>query len=182
MKQLFIKSTIEHTISIEPKYINNTLDKTLLKQAKSIEGICIKNGFVKPNSVHIINRSLGDVQFNHFNGSITYYLKLSLELCNPIQGNIIEGQVLSINKMGILAGIPHEENSPLNILLARQHHNNNKDFDKINEKDIIKIKVLGKRYEYGDTQISIIGILNSDEDDSNTNDNNDNNISENSNE
>ena len=46
MNQLFIKSTIEHTISIESKYINNTLDKSLLKQAKSIEGICIKNGLL----------------------------------------------------------------------------------------------------------------------------------------
>jgi hypothetical protein len=84
--------------------------------------------------------------------------------------------------MGILAGVPHEDNSPLNILLARQHHNNNKYYDKIQEKDIIKIKILGKRYEYGDTQISIIGVLYDGDDDDDINENSNNNSNDNSNE
>jgi DNA-directed RNA polymerase subunit E'/Rpb7 len=176
MEEIFIKTTIDHSINIEPKYINNNLQKKLLKEAKQLEGTCIKNGFVKPNSIHIIKKSLGNINFNNFKGNITYNLNLSLELCNPIQGSIIEGQVLSINKMGILAGVPYEDNSPLNILLARQHHNNNKYYDKIQEKDIIKIKIIGKRYEYGDTQISIIGVLYDDDDLDNTNNNNNSNV------
>lgn len=183
MDSIFLKTTIDHTLNIESKYINNNLSKKLLQEAKKIEGTCIKNGYVKPGSIHIIKKSLGNVQFTHFNGNSIFYLKLSLELCNPIQNSIIECQVLSINKMGILAGIPHEENSPLNILLAKQHHYNNKDFEKIKEKDIIKVKVLGKRYEYGDTQISIIAVLDTsvsddihNDEEYNSNINNDSNI------
>ena len=171
MDNIFIKTTIDHVLNIESKYINNNLGKKLLKEAKKIEGTCIKNGFVKPNSVHIIKKSLGNIQFTNFNGNTVYYLKLSLELCNPIQNSIIECQVLSINKMGILAGVPHEENSPLNILLARQHHANSKNFNKIKEKDIIKVKILGKRFEYGDTQISIIAILDDNEQEEEENNN-----------
>ena len=178
MDNIFLKTTIDYTVNIESKYIHNNLNKKLIKEAKKIEGTCIKNGFVKPNSVHIIKRSLGNIQMTHFKANSIFYLKLSLELCNPIQGSIIECQVLSINKMGILAGVPYEENSPLNILLARQHHNNNPNFDKIQEKDIIKVKILGKRYEYGDSQISIIAILDDEESTYNT-DNNDNSNSNN---
>ena len=32
-------------------------------------------------------------------------------------------------------------------------------FENLKEGDIIQIKVIGKRYEFGDTQISIIGVL-----------------------
>ena len=63
--------------------------------------------------------------------------------------------------MGVLAGIQGDIDSPLNILLARQHHINNQDFEDIRENDLITIRVLGKRFEYGDNQISIIGLLES---------------------
>jgi ribA/ribD-fused uncharacterized protein len=62
--------------------------------------------------------------------------------------------------MGILAfGGDTMEDSPLNILLAVQHHQDNEHFGKLQEKDIIYVKILGKRFEYGDIQISIIGVL-----------------------
>ena len=80
-----------------------------------------------------------------------------------MEGSVFDAEILSINKMGILAGLPHEDPSPLNILLAKQHHFNNElseRFDKLQEGEIISIKVLGKRYEGGDSQISVIGVLN----------------------
>jgi N-glycosidase YbiA len=81
-------------------------------------------------------------------------------VCNPVQDTIIKATVSTITKMGILAyGGEDLENPPLNILLAIQHHQDNEEFSKLQEKDIIYVKVLGKRFEYGDSQISIIGLL-----------------------
>ena len=65
------------------------------------------------------------------------------------------------NKMGVLAEILGVDDSPLNILLAKQHHIDNPEFEDLKERDIIKIRVLGKRYEFGDSQITIIGLLES---------------------
>ena len=60
--------------------------------------------------------------------------------------------------MGILAGI-EDEDTPLNILLAKQHHIENAEFEDLKEGDNINIRVLGKKYEFGDSQIAIIGLL-----------------------
>ena len=61
--------------------------------------------------------------------------------------------------MGILGVIPDEEEAPLNILLARQHHLDNEAFLNLKEGEIIQGKIIGKRFEYGGDQISIIAVL-----------------------
>ena len=111
------------------------------------------------DSVKILKRSMGTVLSSQFNGAVLYNIVYIAELCNPLEGALVEAQVLNINKMGVLAGIPNEETSPLNILLAKQHHIDNVTFENLKEGDIIQVKVIEKRYEFGDSQISIIGVL-----------------------
>ena len=61
--------------------------------------------------------------------------------------------------MGVMAYVGDEQSPYISILMAKQHHIDNDKFNNLKINDIIKIKVLGKRYEYGDNQISVIGIL-----------------------
>ena len=110
-------------------------------------------------SITILNRSPGSILTSHFNGNVLYNITFSVEVCNPLEGAIIEVDVKNINKMGILAGISDDDQSPLNILLARQHHIDNDAFTSLKIGDKIPIKIIGKRFEYGDSQISIIAIL-----------------------
>ena len=77
--------------------------------------------------------------------------------------NIIDIVVKNINKMGILGSIPDEEETPLNILLARQHHIDNEKFLNLKEGEIIQGKIIGKRFEYGGDQISVIAVLHSED-------------------
>ena len=131
----------------------------LSKLKEIVEGKCIKDGYVKKNSVKIIKRSAGSAQVSGFNGNTLFHIVYSIDVCNPLEGHIIEVQAINTNKMGIFAGVPYEEHSPINVMVAKQHHIDNPTFDKIKEDDIFKIKVIGKRYEYGDTSIQIIGII-----------------------
>ena len=165
MDTLFIKTTINRTLAIEPKYINNQINDYILKRLKeNYEGKCLKYGYIKPNSIKIIKRSIGTVLASHFNGNILFNMVFSVDVCNPLEGAIIDIQVKNINKMGILGDVPEEDESPLNILLARQHHIDNERFQNLKIGEIIQCKIVGKRFEYGDNQISVIAVLhNSDE-------------------
>ena len=164
MDTLFIKTTLNKSIAIEPKYINNKLNDHIIQKLKErYEGKCSKNGYIKPNSIKIIKRSAGTILTNQFNGQALYNIIFTVDICNPLEGVIIEVEITNINKMGILANIPHLDDSPLNILLARQHHIDNESFSNLNIGDIVNIKILGKRFEYGESQISIIAVLSSDE-------------------
>jgi len=49
--------------------------------------------------------------------------------------------------------------SPIIAFIARDHHYSNDRFASVKEGDILKIKVIGQRFELNDTQISIIGEL-----------------------
>ena len=57
-------------------------------------------------------------------------------------------------KMGILA-----ENHPLTIVLARQHHSDIDAFEIVEVNDVIQVKIIGKRFELNDEQITAIGKL-----------------------
>lgn len=156
--ELFQTIQSKYTTTINPKEISSSINDILTKRIKDeIEGKCITDGYVKTDSVKIISRSMGKIVASHFNGSILYHIQFSAEICNPFEGMVLKAKVKNINKMGILA--TSGENDCLNILLAKQHHVDNDDFNKVESTDEIYVSVIGKRFEFGDNQISIIGKL-----------------------
>ena len=160
MDELFVPVKGNTSIILEPRDLNNKIDDKILKQLKTeMEGKCIKEGFVRDKSLKILKRSMGHGQASAFNGSIVFHVEYSMDICNPLQGTVMEVQAVNINKMGVLAGVPYEQSSPLNVMLAKQHHLDNEEFESIKPDDIFKVRVVGSRFEYGDTQISIIGVL-----------------------
>lgn len=165
MNDLYVKTTLDYTTSLEPRYINKNIDNVLVNQIKNeVEGKCIKEGYVKLNSVKIVSRSLGEVLLSHFNGNVIYHVKYSAEICNPLEGAIIKARVINKNKMGILANGDIDDSESLKILLAKQHHMENENFDNKNINDSVLVKILGKRFEYGQNYITIIGVLLEDSD------------------
>ena len=121
-------------MSIEPKDLNSTLNKKIIKRIKQdVEGKCIKNGYVRKNSVKLVKRSLGQSLTSHFNGNVIFHVEYLVDLCNPLEGAVIECSVINSNKMGVLAEINGVEDSPLNILLAKQHHINNPEFEDLRD-------------------------------------------------
>ena len=162
MDDLFSQTVINRSVSVEPKYITNSLNDIILKKLKDqYEEKCSKDGYIKKNSIRILKRSLGKILASQFNGNVLYNVKFAAEICNPLEGAVITAQVSNINKMGVLATVNSYSDSPLNIILARQHHVDNDKFATLTVGTDIEIKILGKRFEYGDTQISIIAVLES---------------------
>ena len=105
----------------------------------------VMNGF----RTELINKIVG------FNSHITvdpYQNKIELDQVNLNVRNISKNLILSNSGEGIII----KSETSKGILLRGY---NNKDFSKILVKDIINIKVLGKRFELYDNNISIIGEL-----------------------
>ena len=160
MDSLVTLIQLNRSIGLKPSEINSGIEDTLLfKLREEIEGKCIKEGYAMPNSVEIVNRSLGEVQLSHFNGSMLYHCNFIVKVCNPNEGDVIKVNITNVNKMGILAVAGEGDPSPLNILLPAQYHLNNPDFHRIQPGDTIDVKIVGKRFDSGESQISIIGIV-----------------------
>lgn len=160
MSNLFFENQGTHSIALKPDEISNNITDILTQKIKEeIEGICVNDGYIKKNSVKVTGKSMGKILVSYFNGYVLYNIKYISQVCNPVVNDIVKAQIKSINKMGIIAVSSIDDEEPLNILLAVQHHIGNEYFKKLQENDTIYVKVAGKRFEYGDTQISVIGQL-----------------------
>ena len=138
-------------ITMVGKNIKETLNQII---SYEIEGKCISEGYIKPNSINILTYSNGVIEGSNINFEIV----IECLVCNPVEGMHIACIVKNITKAGIRAQLS-EENNPLIIFIARDHNYMSKNFSSVEENQEIKIRVIGQRFELNDTYISVIGEL-----------------------
>ncbi len=152
---IYITSILNESITLQSDKITSNIDSVILRELKNTVGNkCGSHGYIDKDSISIIKRSIGKLNSSHLNGSLGYEVSYKANVCNPVEGSLVTCEVVNKNKMGLLASAP-----PLSIVLARQHHPDTEAFEKVNIGDTITIKVIGKRFELFDEQITAIGEL-----------------------
>jgi DNA-directed RNA polymerase subunit E'/Rpb7 len=153
-KEIYFNNVLIKRLCIKSKYLNEHIDEYINNYLKSnIEGKCIDEGYVEPNSIKVIKKSIGMLVGSRFTGDITYDIIYTANVCNPVSGNIINCKVKFINKLGILG-----TNGPITITIPKQLHKIS-DFENININDIIKIEVIAKKYSLNQKEIKIVAKL-----------------------
>ena len=153
--QLYCSTIITQTVHVSITNIGRNIDNTLKNIiSHNIEGKCISEGYIKPESVNLISYSNG-VQSGY---NIVFEVVIECQTCNPVEGMIIPCIAKNITKAGIRASV-NDENDPLVIFIARDHNYLSKAFSDIEENQEIKVRVIGQRYELNDKYISVIGEL-----------------------
>ena len=156
LDSIYNKCLITKSMTLDMVHIGKQLKGVLEKKIKSIiEGKCIVEGYVKPNSTKIISYSSGVVTSER----VKFDVIVECEVCSPVEGMLINCVARNITKAGIRADSSDEEYSPIICFIARDHHSSMSNFNSINEGDIFLVRVLGQRFELNDKQISIIGEL-----------------------
>jgi DNA-directed RNA polymerase subunit E'/Rpb7 len=155
MENIYFNCILKKRIVVDPKYLNENIDNYIEEYLKSkIEGTCIDEGYIKPETIKILKKSVGMLMGSRFTGDITYEIAYTADICNPIVGNIIECKVRFINKLGIMA-----YNGPINVVISKQFHINDEDLNKININDVIKVEVIAKKFSLNDKEIKIVAKL-----------------------
>jgi DNA-directed RNA polymerase subunit E'/Rpb7 len=154
---VYIRSLLAQKIVLKYDEVNSELFNTLETKLKKFnEGKCIKEGYVKNNSVKLLTYSSGEL----FDNKILFECVFECLITNPVESTVIHCIAKSITKVGVRAElIVEDEISPYIIFIARDHHYNNESFSDIKENDILQVRVLGQRYELNDKFISIIAEL-----------------------
>jgi len=131
-----------------------SFDEILLERLKkTLEGKCSKHGFVIPGSLELLSRSLGSAEKGRFTADFLYILEAQGKVYNPPDGFQIEGEVIRKNKMGLYVII---ENA-VRIMIPRDLHIGNEEFDSIQIGDIIRAEIKKSRFQVNDTHILSIG-------------------------
>ena len=125
--------------------IKSKLEENLYKK-------CSEEGYIKNESIKILSYSSG--MLNDVN--VEFDVMFECLICHPVEGQLIECTVKNITKAGIRATYTKEEESPITIFVARDHHYNNSYFSNLKEEDVITVRVIGIRFELGDENISVL--------------------------
>ena len=146
---------ITRNIPININNIGNNIKETLeTAVAFQIEGKCIVEGYIKPNTIEIITFSSGLVT----GSCVMFVVVFQCYVCSPVEGMHIQCVAKHINKAGIRAEMK-ETPSPVVIFIARDHNYASPLFSQVKEDDEIKIRVIGQRFELNDKYISVIAEL-----------------------
>jgi len=152
--KLFIPSIINEKITIPFNKMSNNMTRYFESYAeKRIEGKCRNEGYIRLKSSNVISYSTGLL----FSDKVIYDVVYSVEVCYPYENMEIDCKIKNITKIGIRAVIS-ETNNPIILFISREH-NPDKEFDNYKENQIIKVKVIGQRFELNDEYISVIGEL-----------------------
>ena len=157
---LYFKSMLEISVLLLPSQIGSN-GKTKENIRQSIEyfvgGKCTVEGYIKPNSIQIQQYTNGMVKLD----KIEFLVVFECLVCNPVEGMWLNDcKVKSVTKAGIHAHKYDEhQNVPVTVFVIRDHYAEDPMFQKIQEGDIIDVKVLGQRFELNNQYIEVIAEL-----------------------
>ena len=120
------------------------------------EGKCIVEGFIRPDSVHILTYSSGKVNGGYVEFQTTY----ECMVCHPVDGMLVKCTCNTITKAGIHAEVVDQKgNVPITVFIARDHHLRTDLFEKVVENSRLIVSVIGVRFELNDSTICAIAKL-----------------------
>tara|TARA_B100000902_G_C27294447_1_gene909096 strand:+ start:700 stop:1275 length:576 start_codon:yes stop_codon:yes gene_type:complete len=154
---VYVPSVLTSKVSLHITEVGQNL-KTSLQNviSQKNEGKCIVEGYIKPNSVKVINYSSGVV----CGEMITFETMYECMVSHPVEGMLIECEAKTITKAGIHAEVIDDEgNVPITVFIARDHHYTQSYFNNVKENEKIKVSVIGIRFELNDPYICAIAKL-----------------------
>ena len=155
---VYIRSILQMKIALNITEIGKNLTQNLEKLIRlKTEGKCIAEGFIRPNSVRVINYSSGLIKDDHVEFCTTY----ECMVCYPIKDMMVSCTVSEVTKAGIHAYVKDvdSDNVPITVFVARDHHSTSKYFNGIKENAVIDARIIGIRFELNDPSITTIASL-----------------------
>ncbi len=152
---LFERRALVRNVHVDSKFLQRNIEASLLAQLRhKFEGVCVAEGYILDRSIAVVEHSLGRTNF--IKGGLDYTVKFQADVCMPHPGQTFRVPVTLKSKIGI-----HAEVTPLKVLLPRDLHIGNTDFEVVKEGEDIEFEVVGARFQQGDDSIVVLGQLKS---------------------
>jgi DNA-directed RNA polymerase subunit E'/Rpb7 len=153
MDPLFERRELTKKVHIHSKFIQKNIQASILTQLKmNYEGHCSSEGFVRRDSITILNYSLG--RMNYIEGGVDYHVTFQADICLPHPGQRFKASVKLRSKVGL-----HAEIAPLKVLIPRDLHFDNEYYDEVQLETDIEFDVVGCQFKQKDSEIIVLGKL-----------------------
>lgn len=154
---VFHRSLLNMKVILKITEVGTTLKQNLERKIiQKTEGKCIAEGYIRPNSVRVVNYSSGNINGEY----VEFQVSFECMICYPVEGMVVDCTVKTITKAGIHAEVVVDDKFvPLTIFIARDHNYTNKYFSQITENMNVQVKIIGIRFELNDAYICAIATL-----------------------
>lgn len=167
----------EEKISITPRDLANqkiNIHATILsKLAEKMEGKCSLHGWVVPDSLKVLSRSMGYLEKGRFTGDIVFHVQAQAKVLNPPSGSHLVCQVVGNNMMGMyvsykvkMTQVDKKTKAPtttevdaIKIILPRDLHLGDEAFSKVEIGDTVHVEVKKSRFQVNDKFILSVGVF-----------------------
>ena len=129
------------------------------KLQKRLEEKCCVHGYVSRGSTQILARSMGQAEHCRFTGDFVFVCKVRVLCYLPEAGQVVDAQVLKMNKGGAYALVVDagRVSEAVRIFIPRDLHIGNAEFDSLEEEQVIRVRLLGSRFQANDPFIQAVG-------------------------
>ena len=137
---IFMRSLLTQKIVLTYNEINNNIYNILETKIKNFnENKCIKEGFIKNNSVKLLTYSSGEL----FGNKVLFECVFECLITNPVESTLINCIAKSLTKVGVRAELVLEDgSSPYVIFIARNNYETLiNDLKSVDIKDDTKLKL-----------------------------------------
>ncbi len=133
-----------------------SIDTVLAKKLQNkLEGRCSRHGFVLPNSIRILSRSMGMMEKARYTGSFLYHVQAEGSVLNPPDGLVVEGEVIRKNKMGIYVNY----RDAVRIIVPRDLNIGHEEFERVEVGERIEVEIKKSRFQVNDEYILSVGLF-----------------------
>ena len=147
---------ISDRINVKPIHFTSNFEQLISHAAKNkLEGKICKSGYVRPNSVLVLSRSIGYYNSAHFQGQMTFDVELVCDICHPVKGDEIFCEIVNLHQYGLRANAG--EHNEISVYVMREHHSDFFDDPRLREHGLILVEVICTRCKLNDKKIIVTG-------------------------
>lgn len=147
----------EEQVSLTPKHMRvkvESIEALVADMLKArLEGRCSRHGFVVPDTLKVLSRSMGSLEKGRFTGSIIFHVQAEGTVLNPPDGAILEGEVIRKNKMGIYVSYK----DAIRVIIPRDLHIGNEAFEAVEIGETVEVEIRKSRFQVNDPYILSVG-------------------------
>lgn len=138
-------------VKLPAKQVQRSIQSSLLAYLKThIMGKCGVEGYLSPDGSTILSHSIGQV----VDGGVLYQVKIQVDICYPHKQQTFKAPVVLVSRIGVKL-----ELGPMRILLPRDLHIGNEDFEAVKVGDEVTFQVVGSEFKQDDSVIFVLGQL-----------------------
>lgn len=149
------------SINIQPDKIQGDINQLILHTMKQrYEGVCNKDGYIKKDSIELVERSIGEIKTIDSQSFVVYNITYRADVLSPAKDVKLDIIVDSITKMGVVGFIQLAEDdtikeSPFIVIVPKEFFTDDM-FEDVKVNDNLQVEIEAFRVKYRASQIQVV--------------------------